>query len=258
MKPAIIPLNPELRKFLSDHRIVPKDAPLAKVKAIKLSPDLTVSPWTRHPLRPNGTMILNSLGYMSYSHADMLLMRAGAYCSIAADAKIMGDAHPLDRVSTHPLSYGEYFEALAKEMGLKDYRLHSPIAHSNPTVVVGSDVWIGGGAVLARGINIGTGAVIAAHAIVTKDVPPYAIVGGAPAKIIRYRFPDDTISKLLASHWWEYDLAALGQFSFEDPEAFCREFEAAKGDLAPRVDKAITATNLRQLSRQNPMSSQPT
>lgn len=248
MKPSIIPLNPKLRKFLHDHQIVPKDAPLARVKAIRVSPDLAVSPWTRHLLRPNGTMIVNSLGYMSYCHADMLLMRAGAYCSIAIDARIMGGSHPLDRVSTHPMSYSQYFAQLAAEMGISDYRLHSPVVATDPTVTVEDDVWIGGGAVLSQGITIGTGAVIAANAVVTKDVPPYAIVGGVPARIIRYRFPEATIARLLASRWWEYDLATLGGFSFEDPDAFCRAFDAAKGDLTPRVENVVTAATLRQLA----------
>ena len=256
MNPSIIPLNQKLRKFLSDHYITPKGAPLAKVKAIKLSPDLAVSPWTRHPIRPNGTMILNSLGYMSYSLADMTLMRAGAYCSIAVDAKVMGTTHPLDRVSTHPLSYGDYYAALAKELGLGDYRVHVPHPQPKQSVEVGNDVWIGAGAVISRGVKIGPGAVIAANAVVTKDVPPYAIVGGVPAKIIRYRFPAEMVAMLLASRWWEYDLASLGRFSFEDPAAFCAAFAAAKGGLTPRVDNTITADDLRLISQEGPVPEQ--
>ena len=246
MNQNIIPLTPSLRQFLRDRRIEPKGAPLAKVKAIKLSPNLSVSPWTRHPIRPNGTMILNSLGYMSYSLADMTLMHAGAYCSIAVDAKVMGTTHPLDRVSTHPLSYGDYYAALAKEMGLGDYRVHVPHPQPQQSVEVGNDVWIGAGAVISRRVKIGTGAVIAANAVVTKDVPPYAIVGGVPAKIIRYRFPEAVIARLLASRWWEYDLATLGQFSFEDPEAFCSMLEEAKDNLAARADSVVTASDLQR------------
>ena len=69
---------------------------------------------------------------------------------------------------------------------------------------IGHDVWIGYGAIIMDGVTIGTGAVVAAAAVVTKDVPPYAIVAGVPARIIRYRFDDDTIRRLLESRWWDF------------------------------------------------------
>ena len=69
--------------------------------------------------------------------------------------------------------------------------------------MIGHDVWLGSGAMILSGVTIGHGAVVAAHALVTKDVPPYAIVGGNPARIIRYRFDDRTVSALLASAWWD-------------------------------------------------------
>ena len=71
-------------------------------------------------------------------------------------------------------------------------------------IFIGNDVWIGYEAVVLAGVTIGDGAVIGARAVVTKDVPPYAVVGGVPARLIRRRFPDDTISALLALKWWDW------------------------------------------------------
>ena len=87
---------------------------------------------------------------------------------------------------------------------------------------IGNDVWIGEAVFINDGITIGTGAVVGAHSVVTKDVPPYAIVAGAPARVLRYRFDDSTIQKLLDSKWWEWDdetLKAKGD-AFSDVEAF--------------------------------------
>ena len=79
------------------------------------------------------------------------------------------------------------------------------------TVTIGHDVWIGTRAIVLDGITVGNGAVIAANSVVTKDVPPYAIVAGVPAKIIKYRFNDDKINKLNDSKWWELDLNEIKQ-----------------------------------------------
>lgn len=75
--------------------------------------------------------------------------------------------------------------------------------------MVGNDVWIGDGAVIMPGVRIGHGAVVAAYSVVTKDVPPYAIVGGNPARVIRFRFEETLIARFLASSWWQFDLPGL-------------------------------------------------
>lgn len=87
----------------------------------------------------------------------------------------------------------------------------------NKGVEIGNDVWIGEAVFINDGVKIGTGAVIGAHSVVNKDVPPYAIVAGAPAKILRYRFDHDVIEKLLESKWWEWSENRIS----ESAEAFC-------------------------------------
>ena len=80
---------------------------------------------------------------------------------------------------------------------------------SKGSIVIGNDVWIGAQSILVSGIKIGDGAVIAANSVVTKDVPPYAIVGGSPAKVINYRFSEEIISELANLKWWDWDLAKI-------------------------------------------------
>lgn len=120
----------------------------------------------------------------------------GRYGSIADKVEILlGGNHRIDWGTTYPFSA---FRELWPSAPLsEDYHT------SRGDVTIGHDVWLGSGAIIMSGVTIGHGAVVAAHAIVTKDVPPYAIVGGNPAKVIRYRFDEQTIADLLDAQWWD-------------------------------------------------------
>jgi acetyltransferase-like isoleucine patch superfamily enzyme len=120
----------------------------------------------------------------------------GRYCSFADKVEILlGGNHRLEWATTYP------FSALP-ELWPSAPRTQEHHA-SGGDVVIGHDVWLGSGAIILSGLTIGHGAVVAAHAVVTKDVPPYAIVGGNPARVIRYRFDEETIAALLDTAWWE-------------------------------------------------------
>jgi chloramphenicol O-acetyltransferase type B len=120
--------------------------------------------------------------------------RMGAYCSVAHECKVLiGLEHRPDWVTTYPFSVLE--PSLAHIPG-------QPASRGD--VVIGNDVWIGMEAMILSGVTIGDGAVVAARALVTRDVPPYAIVGGVPAKVLSKRFDDATIARLLALKWWDW------------------------------------------------------
>lgn len=126
--------------------------------------------------------------------------KIGRYCSIAHGVRIVNHNHPLSFKGTSGLFFNPAF-------GLCDRWLvnHNPLE-------VGSDVWIGANAVIMPEVNrIGNGAVIGAGAVVNRDVPPYAVVLGNPARVVKFRFPEDVIARLLEEKWWEKNLDELAE-----------------------------------------------
>lgn len=124
----------------------------------------------------------------------------GSYCSLGTAVTIGGGLHPLDRISTSPLFY---------DAG-NDWKTSRFIADDNTEIeqvktFIGNDVWIGDNTYIKAGKHIGDGVIIGSGSVVTHDIPPYAIVAGVPAKIIRFRFSEEVIEKLLNSKWWEMD-----------------------------------------------------
>lgn len=132
--------------------------------------------------------------------------KIGKFCSIANDAVIGIGNHPMDYLTTSPFIYSRNKIKTIGNILVDEKRLvtNSESYRVKSKTIIGNDVWIGERAIILLGVNIGNGAVIGAGAIVTKDVPPYAIVAGVPAKIIRYRFSDDIIAKLQELEWWNY------------------------------------------------------
>ncbi len=127
--------------------------------------------------------------------------RVGSFCSLAPGLQILRRNHPLSRPSQHPLFYNAGIGVLSRDS--------IPDVRSNP-LVVGNDVWIGVNVIICPGCRaIGDGAIIAAGAVVTKDVPPCSIVGGNPARVIRKRFSDDLEGLVLASRWWEHPVPRI-------------------------------------------------
>lgn len=139
-----------------------------------------------------------SIGNHTYISSQSIICntKMGRFCSVGAGVKIGLGIHPsTDFVSTHPLFY-----SLRKQSG--NTFVTKQKFQEEKEIIVGNDVWIGANAIIIDGIKIGDGAIIAAGAVVTKDVSPYEIVGGVPAKLIRKRFDESKIQFLLESKWW--------------------------------------------------------
>ena len=175
---------------------------------------------------------LPSIGSFSYSWSPVPFGASiGRYCSISWDLKIMFENHPTDFVSTSSFSYDSigpiFASALAdfevSELERYPWNVTRPNRNSQP--VIENDVWIGAQALLAKGITLGTGCVVGAGSVVTKSVPPYAIVGGNPARIIRMRFSDDIIEKLLASNWWVHRFTDFAKMRYDNPRIFLDQLE---------------------------------
>jgi acetyltransferase-like isoleucine patch superfamily enzyme len=194
-------------------------------KALELS-KLALSEWSKKPLRlctrflnlrlfnvefphKNIFMINNSkyskysCGRFSYGEPKVVgslsHLKIGSFCSINPDVIIfLGEEHRTDWVTTYP------FSALFKE-----FQQFSGHPATKGDVFIGNDVWIGTNVTILSGVKIGDGAVVGAGSVVVKEVPPYAIVGGTPAKLIRMRFDQKTVDGLLKMKWWDWDLQRI-------------------------------------------------
>ncbi len=146
----------------------------------------------------------NNVLYHYPVNQDKLVI--GKFCSIACGAKFLFNSanHTQTSLSTYP------FAIFFDEWGLRMQDV-ADAWDNKGDILIGSDVWIGYEAVILAGVTVGHGAIIGTRAVVTKDVPPYTIVGGVPAKPIRKRFADDVIEKLLALRWWDWPAEKIRQ-----------------------------------------------
>lgn len=174
------------------------------------------------------------IGAFSYSHSAAVFKKVGRYCSIAGEVISMMPEHPTNWLSTSAFSYHssfplfvDYLEHSSKAFGFRPFNAAN-------SVEIGHDVWIGARASIRGGVVIGDGAIVATAAVVTRNVPPYAIVGGNPARIIRYRFPRKVIDALQRAAWWDYDFPSLNSLDLSDPVRACEHLEEMKArDLRP-------------------------
>jgi hypothetical protein len=169
---------------------------------------------------------------------------------------VVGDGpHPLDWMSTHPFQWGD---TLLLPKSLRNATQFIEPNNQKERVVIGNDVWLGASCLVLKGVTIGDGAVVAAGAVVTKDVPPYAIVGGVPARVIRYRFPDAIIDRLRKVAWWNYDAASLLGIPFDNVERALDEVETRKaaGQLAKISPRKfiVTSTGVEEVVDAKPVA----
>jgi len=156
-------------------------------------------------LFPNATVVDSSIGRYSYVQARSNIFNAeiGPFASIASDVTVGLGTHPISMTSTSPVFYDP------RQPLPRFFATECCFEQVLPRTTVGADVWIGQGALVLAGRNIGTGAVVGAGAVVTRDVPPYAVVGGVPARVISWRFPPQIREALIESRWWNLSDAEL-------------------------------------------------
>lgn len=185
---------------------------------------------------PNVILINCRIGAYTYlvRNSTLANVTIGRYCSIAEEALIGLGRHPTDWVSSSPFAYENVFSPY-----FPDYAPRLNFPKEAPATVIEDDVWIGARVTVAasRPITIGRGSIVAAGSVVTKDVEPYTIVAGNPAKILRARFPEHIVDRFQASNWWEYDFHRHATENpvtippFDQPEAFLSWWET-EGRLA--------------------------
>jgi len=170
-----------------------------------------------------------SIGAYSYIVSGFLCgTTIGRYCSIAEDVQIGRQSHPLGWLSTSPFTYRSSEQVISSSINFPEVTLeYAPKLKSSPTklvkTIIENDVWIGHGALVMPGVTIANGAIVAAGAVVTKDVKPYSIVGGNPARHIRFRFEADLINKLIESKWWLLPPTVLTKYDISDVNTFVEE-----------------------------------
>lgn len=200
--------------------------------------------WTEyeHSLRL-GAFSYQVSGYCFAAHI-------GRYCSFGEQVQIGRQNHPLTWASTSPSFYlhDRLFALGGGFEGAEQYHSYRFNNSEPPTKVkvttIGNDVWIGHGALISAGVTIGDGVIVAAHAVVAKDVPAYAVVAGNPAVIKRFRLPPNLISPMLRCRWWRYAPWQLAHLDATKPDKF------VPGVLAMKDEEpfAPTVTDLREVS----------
>lgn len=176
--------------------------------------------------------------------------RFGRYCSMASGVVIGPHEHPTDWLTTSRTAYYPEvngWDHLVAEARIPFIRKHKrPFAASCPVTEIGADVWLGQGAFVKAGVRIGPGAVIGARATVLRDVPPYAVVVGTPGRVLRLRFPEATVERLLGLAWWQYSIYDLFAAPMDDIDAAIDTIAelAASGAIAPYAGPEATPADL--------------
>ena len=186
---------------VSEAKVYPRsgDTQTVYLKSVVTNPNIIVGDYTIYNdfVRDPRGFQENNVLYHYPVNRDRLVI--GRFCSIACGAKFLFTSanHAMKSLSTYP------FPIFFEEWGLNSADVASAWDNRGD-IVIGSDVWIGYEAAVLSGVTIGDGAIIGARAVVTKDVPPYTIVGGVPARHIHRRFDEETIARLMALRWWEW------------------------------------------------------
>lgn len=190
------------------------------------------------------------MGSFSFSRSSLPVgARVGRYCVIADNVKVMMHAHPTNSLTPANIDYRSTHICFTKPLldaGRPPLNKQEWNNLPQADIDIGNSVWIGSGVLLKRNVRIGTGSIIAARAVVTKDVPPYTLVAGNPAtpkgRFDGRRWDASLIERLLASEWWRYSFIDFHDFDTSDPVRFLDGFERRRDDMEPWSPQAIKLT----------------
>lgn len=226
-------IDARVQERLREHRVsfdwregAARDLPVK----FALDSDDVIEPYTGFYRGAN----LCTMGAFSFSHSPVVPgMKVGRYCAISWGMKVTGPKHPYEWLSTSNMIYDRRASNVQKYFSDNpdSYPLRSPTM-LGPMPVIGNDVWIGQDVSINRGVSIGDGAVVAAFSVVTRDVPPYSIVGGNPAKIIKYRFDQRLVEELLDLQWWRFEPNVAFRFPVERVADYVEQFRDALGTFS--------------------------
>ena len=174
----------------------------------------------------NSNVVSCHFGFASYigENTNLKNVKIGKYTCIGPNVNNIIGQHPVDFVSIHPCFYSTKKQSGFTYVNEDKFIELKKVDSTNYSLFIGNDVWIGANVTILDGLKIGDGAIIAAGAVVTKDVEPYSIVGGVPAKLIKKRFNDSTIEELLSFSWWDKDELWIKEHSsfFDDVNTFLK------------------------------------
>lgn len=187
------------------HTIHPRkdDDKLVFLKNIITAPNIYVGDYTYFDDRKNGPLQFETHNVLYNYDYEKVKLVIGKFCAIAAETKfLMTGDHKLDGISTYPFPIFQNGWESAFEL------TSLPVKGD---ILIGDDVWLGYDSLIMNGVTIGSGAIIAARAVVKKDVPAYSIVAGNPARVVKMRFDDETIRRLLFIAWWDWDIDKINR-----------------------------------------------
>lgn len=247
----------EIRSILDDNRIfllstsgrersIQDNATLfSENTTIEIPESLELEPYST--FWGNAARRLASLGAFSYTHSPLgPSVVVGRYTSIATGLRIMGSRHPLEWISTSPVFYTQRAMMRTYKADRNVEFPEEPYTYRPSGIRIGNDCWIGENVTLGPGVSIGDGAVVASNSVITRDVESYTVVGGVPAKKIRYRFPIDDVVDLRRIRWWEYHPEDVSRFEITDPHTFCSQIlEYGLENLEPFKPKTVTSASFQ-------------
>jgi acetyltransferase-like isoleucine patch superfamily enzyme len=195
-----------------------------------------------------------SIGAFSYIVSGFMCgVNIGRYCSFGENVQIGRQNHPKTWLSTSPFTYMNNINIMSLPEDLKKHCSCKPMVFSEPPTKLNitnieNDIWIGHGAIINAGVKISSGAIIASGSVVTKDVNPYAIVGGNPAKLIRFRFEDHIVEKLIESAWWDYSPDIISRISVNNIEEALEQLTDIRKNEQPFISMRYKLSDLNEVN----------